>query len=122
TYVIAVRKGERDLQVALDAALADMDARGELEAIYARYHLPPRPTAPPAAAAGASESGEPQARFDAAQWVLFLRGAAVTLIVSFLSMALAVPLGLALALARIYGSAPARLSAHAYIEIFRGTP
>ena len=123
TYVIAVRKGEGDLQVALDAALADMDARGELEAIYARYHLPPQPIAPPAAAAGASESGpEPQARFDAAQWVLFLRGAAVTLIVSFLSMALAVPLGLALALARIYGSAPARLSAHAYIEIFRGTP
>jgi polar amino acid transport system substrate-binding protein len=37
-------------------------------------------------------------------------------------MALAVPLGLALALSRIYGGPLLRFGAHAYIEVFRGTP
>jgi polar amino acid transport system substrate-binding protein len=46
----------------------------------------------------------------------------VTLVVSFLAMALAVPLGLVLALSRMYGGAPVRLLAHAYVELFRGTP
>jgi polar amino acid transport system substrate-binding protein len=46
----------------------------------------------------------------------------VTLFVSMLAMALAIPLGLALALARLYGGPAARLVAHAYVEVFRGTP
>src|SRR5207245_10129888 len=50
------------------------------------------------------------------------RGAAVTLLVSVLAMALAVPLGLFLALARTHGGHAARMGAHAYIELFRGTP
>jgi polar amino acid transport system substrate-binding protein len=115
-YVAAVRKGEDDLRDALDRGLADMDARGELAAIYARYSLPPQPGGPNEAPAQAN------ARFDAAQVVLFLRGAAVTLLVSVLAMSLAVPLGLGLALARIYGGRGARMGAHAYIELFRGTP
>jgi polar amino acid transport system substrate-binding protein len=59
---------------------------------------------------------------DAAQLWLFLRGAGVTLLISMLAMALAVPLGLALALSRLYGGAPLRFFAHAYVELFRGTP
>jgi polar amino acid transport system substrate-binding protein len=116
TYVVAVRRGEEDLRDAIDSALADMGARGELAAIYAKYQLPAQP-APPAA-----EAPHQDAQFDAAQGLLFLRGAAVTLFVSLLAMALAVPLGLALALARIYGGPFLRLAAHAYVELFRGTP
>jgi len=116
TYVIAVRKGEEDLRNALDGALADLAARGELASIFAKYHLPPQPSA------SAQAPAQPQAQFDSAQVLLFLRGALVTLIVSVLAMAIAVPLGLALALARVYGRRPARLAAHAYIELFRGTP
>src|SRR5205085_4245254 len=37
-------------------------------------------------------------------------------------VALAVPLGLLLALARLYGGPLARTAAHAYVELFRGTP
>jgi polar amino acid transport system substrate-binding protein len=37
-------------------------------------------------------------------------------------MGVAVPLGLLLALARLYGGAPTRFLAHANIELFRGTP
>jgi len=54
--------------------------------------------------------------------MLFLRGALVTLLVSAVAMALAVPLGLMLAVARIYGGRAARWSAHGYVELFRGTP
>jgi polar amino acid transport system substrate-binding protein len=57
---------------------------------------------------------------------LFLRGAAVTLLVSALAMVLAIGFGLALALARL----PSRLgwrralaaAATLYVELFRGTP
>src|SRR5207253_7547975 len=115
-YVIAVRLGETELRDALDGALADLMSRGELESIFAKYHLPPQP------ASGAGAPAQTQARFDAAQVLLFLRGAAVTLLVSILAMALAVPLGLLLALARVYGRPLARVCAHWYVELFRGTP
>jgi len=51
-----------------------------------------------------------------------LRGALVTLFISVASMALAVALGAALALARVYGPAPLRALALGYVELFRGTP
>jgi polar amino acid transport system substrate-binding protein len=46
----------------------------------------------------------------------------VTLFVSLLAMALAVPLGLLLALARMYGGPVVSFLAHAYVEALRGTP
>jgi polar amino acid transport system substrate-binding protein len=51
-----------------------------------------------------------------------LVGALVTVEISCLSMVLAVALGLFLALVRLYGVAPARWLATAYIELVRGTP
>jgi polar amino acid transport system substrate-binding protein len=50
------------------------------------------------------------------------RAAAVTLLVSVLSMALAVLVGLALASGRVYGAGWLRLITTLYIEIIRGTP
>ena len=46
----------------------------------------------------------------------------VTLLVSTLSMTLAVFVGLALASGRLYGSTPLRILTTAYIELIRGTP
>ena len=121
TYVMGLRKGDETLLAALDEALARVQARGELKAIYDRWHLPELPAAIP----GNSESSAadaPQAEMDKAQVWLFLRGAVVTLFVSLLAMALAVPLGLLLALARLYGGPLPSFLAHAYVESFRGTP
>jgi polar amino acid transport system substrate-binding protein len=53
---------------------------------------------------------------------LFATGAAVTLAVSVASMALAIALGMLLAMGRAYGPAPVRWFAVAYVELFRGTP
>ena len=50
------------------------------------------------------------------------RGALVTLFLSVAAMALAVVLGAALALTRVYGPAPLSALALAYVELFRGTP
>jgi polar amino acid transport system substrate-binding protein len=61
-------------------------------------------------------------RFDSQMLAQFLEAAWVTLKVSVLSFLLAVPLGLLLAVARVYGALPARALARGYIEVFRGTP
>ena len=115
-----MRKGDEDLKTEVDGALAALGAAGELQRIYARWHLPELPAAP--APAGATSDEPPRATFDAAQVALFLKSAGVTLVLSLLAMALAVPLGLVLALARLYGRGPIRFLAHAYVELFRGTP
>jgi polar amino acid transport system substrate-binding protein len=113
-YVIGLRQGDADLRDAIDGALDELQP--ELRRIYARWHLPEQPSV-------VEQQGEPpSATFDAAQLLLFLRGAGVTLLVSMLAMALAVPLGLALALSRLYGGPAPRVLSHAYVELFRGTP
>ncbi|HMC34487.1 MAG TPA: ABC transporter substrate-binding protein/permease, partial [Myxococcales bacterium] len=116
SYVIGLRKGDDDLRDAVDSALAALDAQGELHRIYARWHLPELPAPAPRA------DEPPPATFDLQQVALFVKGAGVTLAISLLAMTLAVPLGLSLALGRVYGSAPVRICAHGYIELFRGTP
>jgi polar amino acid transport system substrate-binding protein len=122
-YAAAVRADDPALARALDDALGKLVARGTLRDILARYRLDnPRqaglvtavaPPPPPALA--------PPGHLDAHQLELFLEGALVTLAISTAAMALAVVLGLGLALARHGGALAGRL-ATVYVEIFRGTP
>ncbi len=51
-----------------------------------------------------------------------LRASVVTLVLSCLSMALAVALGIAIATGRVYGGRTLRLGLIAYVELIRGTP
>jgi polar amino acid transport system substrate-binding protein len=51
-----------------------------------------------------------------------LRAAVITIVLSCLSMALAVITGALIASGRIYGSAPLRLALTGYVEVIRGTP
>ncbi|MCL2891638.1 amino acid ABC transporter permease [Brenneria tiliae] len=53
---------------------------------------------------------------------VLLAGLRVTLKIAAISFVLSLFLGLALALARLYGGRVLRLSASAFIELFRGTP
>ncbi len=118
TYVVGLRRGDEDLRDAVNAALAGLESSGELQRIFTRWQLPQLPPGAPVAV----PDQPPPATFDRAQVMLFLGAAGVTLAISLLAMALAIPLGLLLALARLYGSAAARLVSHGYIELFRGTP
>jgi polar amino acid transport system permease protein/polar amino acid transport system substrate-binding protein len=131
-YVGGVRRDQPELKRALDAALGAMSADGELRRILTAYKLwDPRqeglaapaaasaPTAVPAVTAGADA---PRRHFDGAQLGLFLHGALLTLLISVASFAIALPLGLLLAIARGYASRPVAFAAASYVEIFRGTP
>jgi polar amino acid transport system substrate-binding protein len=119
TYVVGIRKADPDLKQAIDGALAAMRGDGELERILRKAKLwddrqrEPRPIEGQIARPRALDGGV-VLQFVAAAWV--------TLQLSVLAFLLAVPIGVALAVARIYGAAPVRAAARLYIELFRGTP
>jgi polar amino acid transport system substrate-binding protein len=144
-YVAGIRRDQPELSRAVDAALTAMIADGELRRILEAWKLwdarqeelgarsaraAPSVARPAPARAAGSEVAVPTAappaaekrRFDAVQWGLFFRGAGVTLLISFAAFAIALPLGLFLAVLRIFGNAPARVLAAGYVEVFRGTP
>ena len=120
-YAIGVRPGEPALLRAVDDALGDMQRDGELRAILDRWKLWDSRQAglasvasPPAPAARGS--------LTPAELELFLRATGVTVVISVLSMSLAVVGGLTLSLMRRHGGRLLRLVAGGYVELFRGTP
>jgi polar amino acid transport system substrate-binding protein len=127
-YAVGLLPSDRDLKDALDLALDRVIRSGELEAILRHNGIwnerqasvaqwkPPGVTVEPATAP------RPKMPLTVSHLGLFLRGAAMTLFLSTLAMLLAVGLGVALALARLYGSPLVRFFAHAYVEVYRGTP
>jgi polar amino acid transport system substrate-binding protein len=118
-YVILMRKGDAALAAEIDGHLEAMAADGTLEKILRKWSLwDARQTGPvPEVAHVSRERG-----FGWAQLELFVDGAFKTLELSLLAFAIAVPLGFALALARLYGGITGRVVAGTYIELFRGTP
>jgi polar amino acid transport system substrate-binding protein len=115
---------DRDLKAALDLALDRLIRSGELAAILRRANLwnAKQEALASAADVDPTEPSSTPRRFTAAHAVLFLQGAGVTLLLSILAMALAVPLGMTLSIARAYGPAWLRVVAQAYVELYRGTP
>lgn len=142
-YVLGIGKNAPALQDALNAALASLHQRGELQRILVGWKLwdaRQKPAENPAAAAAtagpivdepvasapvaaaAAEPPPPARHFGAGHALLFLQGALITLLISALSFALASPLGMALATLRLYTGRPGRWLAATYVELFRGTP
>ncbi|MBI3820797.1 MAG: ABC transporter permease subunit [Planctomycetes bacterium] len=140
-YAAAVRLDDRLLLDTLNGALADLNHDGTLRAIYEKWGLWNAETAalfndPKPAAGNVAEAYDAwraavgklppfwervRERYPATI-SLFARGAAVTLGVSLASMALAICVGMALAISRVYGPLPLRCAAIVYIEFMRGTP
>ncbi len=118
-YVVGMRKGDDDLQRAIDQALADMTKDGELRRILEKAKLWNARQEGPRPGVGGTLV---QRAFDWGQARLFLEGAVVTLWLSAVSFVLAMFLGVLLAIARVYGGAFARGASATYVEIFRGTP
>ena len=139
-YAIAIKKGDLAMVEAVNRALDDLARDGTLARIYGRWGLWSPETAavlqgppPPSAVAEALDAwraavGKPLPFWSRvtqrypATLPLFARGAAITLAVSVAAMALAITLGVLLALGRAYGPWPVRALATGYIELFRGTP
>ncbi len=126
-YVGVLAHANTALRDSVDAVLREAMRDGSLEQIFRRWGvwdptqgvlfdrvLRSRAAATPA---GAAATGQALAYLPS-----LARAAAVTLLVSVLSMALAVIVGLALASGRVYGSTVLRVATSLYIEIVRGTP
>jgi polar amino acid transport system substrate-binding protein len=79
---------------------------------------------PPTVGAGTAPSAATLSPLEAARRYLpsLLRASVVTIVLSCLSMALAVAVGVAIATGRIYGHAIVRVVLAGYVELIRGTP
>jgi polar amino acid transport system substrate-binding protein len=125
-YGIGVRLEDKSLLEALNRVLTGLANDGELEKIYRRYGLWDAGQQRLAEPLPATTAPAAQHISTLREWPkylpLLLKGAVVTTELSVLAMLLAVLLGLALALGRLYGPWFVRWLATAYIEIARGTP
>jgi polar amino acid transport system substrate-binding protein len=133
-YAIAFRPDDNELAEQVDAALGRLMERGELRRIYRKWgiwndaqeELMPgnlfeeddNDEAPAVDVVAESRSGWSLTAY----LPLLLEGALVTVQLSFLSFALAIAIGLPVALARLYGPVWMRGLATGYVEYFRGIP
>ena len=121
TYVIGMRKGDAELAAAIDKALADMRADGELQRILEKAHLwdDRQHTATSIGKARAARGARSTSRCSrSSSWA-----ALITLKLTLLAFCIAVPLGMLLAVDAGLRRARSRAARRAvYIELFRGTP
>jgi polar amino acid transport system substrate-binding protein len=122
-YAIAFRKDDAALADQFDAALERLLEKGDLRRIYEKWRLW-NDDQDELRRASAED-----VRADSSQTMAFsaffpelLDGAKMTIVISVLSMLVAIGLGLPIALARLYGAAPLRWLAIGYVEFFRGIP
>lgn len=111
-YVIAFRKDQEELARQVDAALDRLETQGELARIKSKWEKP--------AGNVLADTGV-RLTFDR-YFPLLCSAARVTIEVSVASMTLAMIIGLIVAMCRLYGPAPVRWGAIAYVEFFRGIP
>jgi polar amino acid transport system substrate-binding protein len=132
-YVGVLANGNGALRDRIDEILRQAMTDGRLEAIFRRWKMwnddqpplyarlttdavPPEPTS--------TGAQVPTSTWDAAGRYLpaLLRAAGITLLLSALSMALAVVLGAAIATGRVYGPRPLQVALTGWVELIRGTP
>ncbi|MHB8881257.1 MAG: ABC transporter substrate-binding protein/permease [Thermodesulfovibrionales bacterium] len=125
-YGIAVRKGDDELKAKIDEVLLSLMNSGRLKEIYQKWDLWNEKQERLFREAGKSTGyvGLEESK-KAPLYTFFptlLKGAGTTVLISVISMALAVVLGLVLTIVRLYGRPPLSSIATGYIELYRGTP
>ncbi|MDH4466451.1 MAG: ABC transporter substrate-binding protein/permease [Bacteriovoracaceae bacterium] len=138
-YGIGIQKENQELQKKINRALKVIIQNGTLREIYDRWSLWNSPMAslfndfapsrvPPTQYDfflrhnGKTRTWKEKALLYWSFIPIMAKGAVTTLNISLVSMALAVALGLILALMRLYGPRPVVWMATIYIEVVRGTP
>jgi His/Glu/Gln/Arg/opine family amino acid ABC transporter permease subunit len=116
-FGVVLARGADDLRRAINAALWRLQDSGEYAKIYSKWF---GDTAERGVATAAPRA------FDTAiiarTWSFFLRGVWMTAVMAASSLALGLPLGLCLALARVQSNRLASTPAAIYVEVMRGTP
>ena len=133
-YGVVLRRGEPELLGAVNEAVGHIMADGRYARIYQRWIREPLPVSTLPELDKVREQGTPLSegqaasaftpRWDLLQSVypLLLRGALMTLWITFLGLLIGVPLGLIVALARLSSQRLLSLPAIIYVEVIRGTP
>ena len=137
-YVGILAPGQEALRDRMNTLLRDAMRDGRLESIFqrwgvwnedqprlyarvmadaSRYPVAASSLAPSAAVANATV-WQAAARYLPA----LLKAAVITIVLSCLSMALAIVIGALIASGRVYGSAPLRVTLSGFVEMIRGTP
>src|SRR3954452_16672953 len=133
-YVAFVRKGDDRLREQLNKALLKGLDDGTIQKIYEKYGLWNEDQKQLAAVAkdwppGAEKESSMVAKAETSRWtnfpyyiVLLLIASWMTIKLSFLSMPLAIAIGLLVAIGRLYGPRWMHRPLEAYVEFLRGTP
>lgn len=137
-YVGILAPGQTALRDRMNAELRAAMGDGRLETIFRQWGVwnedQPRlyarvladasqyPVAPSSLAAADSVATATVWQAAARYLPALLNAAVITIVLSCLSMALAVVLGALIASGRVYGTAPLRVALAGYVEIIRGTP
>ena len=125
-YGIAIKKGDEQFKKKMDEILIKLLRTGELKRIYEKWNMWDETQAKlfdnikeSVGYVGLEESKKaPLYTF----LPTLLKGAGITILISVVSMSLAIILGLVLTTLRLYGRPTLSALAAAYIEIYRGTP
>jgi polar amino acid transport system substrate-binding protein len=126
-YIGVLARANGALRDSVDLVLREAMRDGSLEQIFRRWNVwDDSQGALFARVLRADAAAKPAGAAPSSPTLAYLpslaRAALVTLLVSVLSMALAVLIALALASGRVYGAAWLRITTTLYIEIIRGTP
>jgi polar amino acid transport system substrate-binding protein len=131
-YVGILAPGNGELRDQMNDILRRAMVDGRLEAIFRKWNMwnddqPPlyaRMTGGAASSPDESSAVPPPTTWQAAGRYLpaLLRAAGITVLLSILSMVLAVLLGICIATGRVYGPRPVEIALTAWVELIRGTP
>jgi polar amino acid transport system substrate-binding protein len=122
-YAIAMRRDQVELGKRIDAGIDRLIKSGELRKIYEKWRIYSDDQQELATASVNDVMSESKRAWTVGKYLpLLLEGAFVTIQISFAGMALAILIGLPLALMRLYGSTPLKMFATTYVEFFRGIP
>ena len=133
-YVAVLSAADSALRDSVNATLRARMQDGSLERVFRTWNvwdssqaqfqqrLLQAAGAPGAVGAAPPEAGSPASASIATYVPALLRAAAITLLLSVLSMTLAIAVGISVAAGRVYGSRPLRALLTAYVEVIRGTP
>jgi polar amino acid transport system substrate-binding protein len=126
-YVVYVRRGDETLRDALDRGVGRLLVGGDLRKLYERYGIwndaQNRLAGLSVASLKVSGPVGPKGWALLGRYgPLLLDAAVVTIVLSVTSMPLAMAIGLAVALGRLYGPAALKAVLTGYVELLRGTP
>ncbi len=126
-YIVVLAKRNTALRDAIDNVLRARMRDGTLERIYRKWGIwdpYQRPFFERVISGNVPHAAGPHATQATlrAYIPMLLRASVVTVILSCLSMALAVVVGVVIASGRIYGNLPIRSILTTYVEVIRGTP